>query len=244
LRGFFTQPAKNREEPSFPAVLPPEDIIAAAHWRGVFHLPDEGDVFTLEWPGPVDPMIEAAIPQGAETRGGADMNITIADPCARVDLCDIAPSRFARIDRKGYFTIDADWIVPALCHAVHVEGPILEPCAGAGRLVCELRALGLTVHAADLFAYADSLIPDVAAGVDVFGLKSLADYRFVVTNLPYRVQDTIFAHLLPIAARDGCYVAVLGRSEWGSAKARARSCIIWSPEPRASDRDPFLSFAG
>jgi hypothetical protein len=60
------------------------------------------------------------------------MTMTLADPGARADRCDIAPSRFARIDREGYFTIDADWLVPALCRAVHVEGPILEPCAGAG----------------------------------------------------------------------------------------------------------------
>jgi hypothetical protein len=204
------------------------------------------------------------------------MNMTLADPGARADRCDIAPSRFARIDREGYFTIDADWIVPALCHAVHLEGPILEPCAGAGHMVRELRALGLTVHAADLFAYADSLVPDIAPGVDVFDLKSLDGYRFAVTNLPYRAQDDILAHLLPIASRDGCSVAVLARSEWSSAKARCAlvhenprfagevrltkrpvwvrptiasprhwfSWFVWSPEPRAPDRDPFLRFAG
>jgi hypothetical protein len=40
---------------------------------------------------------------------------------------DIAPSRFERLERDGYFTIDSDWIIPALCRAVRVEGPILEP---------------------------------------------------------------------------------------------------------------------
>ena len=67
---------------------------------------------------------------------------------------------------------------------------------------------------------ADSLVPDIKSGADVFDLKSLADYRFVVTNLPYREQAAILAHLLPIAARDGVNVAVLARSEWSSAKAR------------------------
>jgi hypothetical protein len=57
-------------------------------------------------------------------------------------------------------------------------------------------------------------------GVDVFDLKSLAAYCFVVTNLPYREQEAILAHLLPIAARNGAHVAVLARSEWSSAKAR------------------------
>ena len=134
--------------------------------------------------------------------------------------CDVAPSRFKRFDRDEYFTIDARWIIPALCCAVQVEGPILEPCAGRGHMVHELRALGFDVRAADLHAYPDSLVPDIKTGADVFDLKSLADYRFVVTNLPYREQAAILAHLLPIAARDGVNVAVLARSEWSSAKAR------------------------
>jgi hypothetical protein len=135
-------------------------------------------------------------------------------------LCDIARSRFERFDADGCFTIDADWIIPALCRAVRMEGPILEPCAGRGHMVVDLCALGLTVHAADLFAYADPLVPDLPTGVNVFKLKSLAGYRFVVTNLPYRAQDAILSHVLPIAARDGCYISVLARSEWSSAKAR------------------------
>jgi len=204
------------------------------------------------------------------------MDMTIADPRARAVRCDIAPSRFARIDREGYFTIDADWIVPALCRAVHVEGPILEPCAGAGHMVRELRALGFEVEAADLHVYEDPLVPDIITGADVFDLDSLSGYRFVVTNLPYDDQVAILAHILPIAARDGCSVAVLARSEWRSAQDRRAlvhdnprfagevvltkrpiwvrpviksprhwfSWYVWSPEPRAPNRDPFLRFAG
>jgi hypothetical protein len=133
---------------------------------------------------------------------------------------DIAPSRFERLERDGYFTIDAGWIIPALCCAVQIEGPILEPCAGRGHMVRELRARGFVVRGADLYAYADTLVPDIKSGEDVFDLKSLAGYRFIVTNLPYREQAAILAHLLPIAARDGVSVAVLARSEWSSAKAR------------------------
>ena len=87
-------------------------------------------------------------------------------------------------------------------------------------MVHELRALGFDVRAADLHAYPDSLVPDIKTGADIFELRSLADYRFVVTNLPYREQAAILAHLLPIAARSGAHVAVLARSEWSSAKAR------------------------
>jgi hypothetical protein len=136
------------------------------------------------------------------------------------NLCDVAPSRFSRFERDGYFTLEADWIIPALCRAVRVEGPILEPCAGRGHTVRELRALGFVVRGADLYPYADSLVPDIKTGADVFDPKSLAGYRFIVTNLPYREQAAILAHLLPIAARDGVRVAVLARSEWSSAAAR------------------------
>jgi hypothetical protein len=136
------------------------------------------------------------------------------------NLCDVAPSRFERIEGDGYFTLDADWIIPALRRSIRVEGPILEPCAGRGHMVRELRSLGFVVHAADLYAYADTLVPDIKTGADVFGLKSLAGYRFVISNLPYREQDAILARLLPLAARDGAHVAILARSEWSSAVAR------------------------
>ena len=136
------------------------------------------------------------------------------------NLCDVAPSRFERFDQDEYFTIDAGWIIPALCCAVPVKGPILEPCAGRGHMVRELRELGFVVRGADLYAHADALVPDIKSGADVFDLKSLAGYRFIVTNLPYREQAAILAHLLPIAARDGVRVAVLARSEWSSAAAR------------------------
>jgi hypothetical protein len=97
------------------------------------------------------------------------------------NLCDVAPSRFKRFDRDEYFTIDAGWIIPALCCAVQVEGPVLEPCAGRGHMVRQLRELGYVVHAADLYAYANPLVPAIVTGADIFDLKSLAGYRFIVT---------------------------------------------------------------
>jgi hypothetical protein len=87
-------------------------------------------------------------------------------------------------------------------------------------MVHALRALGFAVHATDLYVYANPLVPDILNGADVFDLKSLAAYRFVVTDLPYREQAAILAHPLPLAARDGIHVAVLARSEWSSAAAR------------------------
>jgi hypothetical protein len=121
----------------------------------------------------------------------------------------------------NYFTIDAYWIIPALCRAIKIEGPILEPCAGRGHMVRELRGLGFDVSAADLHAYENPLVPDIETGADAFDLDSLCGYRWLVTNLPYADQDRILAHVLPIAARDGCSVATLARSEWTSARERS-----------------------
>lgn len=134
-------------------------------------------------------------------------------------MIDIAPTRFERFAHDEYFTIDAGWIVPALCRSAQIEGPVLEPCAGRGHLVAELRALGLAVSASDLFAYSSPLVSDISLG-DVLEIVSLSAYRSIVTNLPYEKQNAILAHILPIAARDGCSVAVLARSEWRSAKGR------------------------
>jgi hypothetical protein len=85
-------------------------------------------------------------------------------------------------------------------------------------------ALDFVVRGADLHAYADSLVPDMKTGADVFDLKSLGGYRFIVTNLPCHGQAAILAHLLPVAARDGVRVAVLARS--GRSSAAARRALI------------------
>jgi hypothetical protein len=145
------------------------------------------------------------------------------EPQLRIRLCDVAPSRFARFRNDEYFTIDAPWIIPALCRNLLVKGPVLEPCAGRGHMVQELRALGFTVRAADLYAHENPLISDIETGVDVFNLSSLRDYGSVITNLPYRDQDAILEHLLVLAARDVCLIAILARSEWSSALPIASS---------------------
>ena len=52
----------NRRQSAKAESTPPDIIVAAAREEGVvFQLAPEGDLFTLEWRGPVDPLIEAAI---------------------------------------------------------------------------------------------------------------------------------------------------------------------------------------
>ena len=83
----------------------------------------------------------------------------------------LTQQQLERFDRDVYFTIDAGWINPALGSTVQLEGPILEPRAGRGHMVRELRALCFVVRGADLYAYADTLVPDIETGADVFDLK-------------------------------------------------------------------------
>jgi hypothetical protein len=100
---------------------------------------------------------------------------SVAQIASRLSHCDIAPTRFPRSEFDEYFTLDADWIIPALCRSIEVESPISN--RALGHIVRELRALGFVVGAADLFAYPDSLVPDIKTGADVFDLTSLSERR-------------------------------------------------------------------
>jgi hypothetical protein len=136
----------------------------------------------------------------------------------------IAPTRFRRFDNDNYFTIDADWIIPALLSKVPIEGRILEPAAGRGHLVHEFRQRGFSVVAIDVCAYEEPLIADIRIA-DMRAINSLQGFAWAVTNLPYGEQDSLAAHLVALGARDGCGVALLTRAEWivGPSPTRARA---------------------
>ena len=90
------------------------------------------------------------------------MTATISDAASNIARHGgIAPSRFDRLANDNYFTIDASWIIPALLSRVQIEGPILEPAAGVGHMVVELRQRGLDVVASDLYVHEDPLISDI-----------------------------------------------------------------------------------
>jgi hypothetical protein len=132
----------------------------------------------------------------------------------------IAPSRLERLSNENYFSLDAPWLIPALLSKVKIVGPVLEPAAGVGHLVRELRrGHGLEVIASDLHAYERPLVPDIGVR-DIRTIDSLQGFNWVVTNLPYRDQDKLGAHLVALGARDGCSVALLTRAEWIVARKR------------------------
>jgi hypothetical protein len=133
----------------------------------------------------------------------------------------IAPTRFNRLENDNYFTIDAGWIIPALLSKVSIEGPVLEPAAGVGHMVVELRCAKLKVVALDLHSYENPLVDDIAIA-DMRSIVSLKGFKFVITNLPYREQDEFAAHLVKLGMRDGCSIALLTRAEWIAARARRK----------------------
>ena len=93
----------------------------------------------------------------------------------------IAPSRFERFSNDKCFTIDAPRIIPALLSKVRIVGPVLEPAAGVGHLVRELRrGYGFEVIASDLRAYASPLVPDIEVR-DIWAIDSLRGFGFVAT---------------------------------------------------------------
>jgi hypothetical protein len=134
---------------------------------------------------------------------------------------DIAPSRYARIEGDGYLTIDAPWVVPALLRTVPIKGRVLEPAAGRGHLSLELRRAGLEVASFDLRRYANPLVPNIRQG-DIFELKTLEEFEWVITNLPYGNLEELTTHLTELGARDHCSVALLVRHEWIVPRARDR----------------------
>ena len=74
---------------------------------------------------------------------------------------------------------------PALLKHVRVAGRILEPCAGRGHLVVELRKRRLEVVARDLVAHEDPLIGDIETPLDMDAIKSLAGFNWLITNPPF-----------------------------------------------------------
>ena len=154
------------------------------------------------------------------------MDATIPADSTRSGL--IAPSTYERLPDDRYFTIEAPWVVPALLKHVRVAGRVLEPCAGRGHLVADLRKRRLKVVARDLIAHEDALIADIETPVDMDALTSLAGFDWLITNPPFSKLDERVGRLLRLCVRDGCNPALLLRQEW-TAPEKRRALIHENP---------------
>jgi hypothetical protein len=145
---------------------------------------------------------------------------------------------YRRVANDAYFTIEANWLVPALLSAVDIRGPILEPCSGKGHLVDALRASGYAVKASELVDYGTGR-SDISVGVDMFSLteKDMEGIGSVVTNFPYDCDDEATHHILSIGKKHGLQLASLAKSAWVQPQVR-RTLIHENP---AFDRIIFLT---
>ena len=104
---------------------------------------------------------------------------------------------YARTERDAYYTIEADRLIPAAHRHVGFSGKIHEPAAGQRHMAVELEKIpGVTsVFCSDIQA---------APGVTQMPIEAIAgdlDVDWVVTNLPFRGQDELMAHLLNVYPR-------------------------------------------
>ena len=106
-----------------------------------------------------------------------------------------------------------------LRHTV-LHGPVLEPSAGRGAIVRELRRHGLQVHAADLHDHQAEARLGIETGINFLSTTSMSGCRSVVMNPPFKDADAHVRHALQLLP-DGGTLAVLLRMTWIAAKARA-----------------------
>ena len=109
-------------------------------------------------------------------------------------MTNIALHQYDRTDRDAYYTLEADRLIPALHRHVGIAGKVHEPAAGQRHMAIELEKIpGVTgVVCSDIQA---------APGVIQMPIEAIAgdlDVDWVVTNLPFRGQDDLMAHLLAI----------------------------------------------
>ena len=110
--------------------------------------------------------------------------------------------------------------VEMLLHHVPLQGPVLEPSAGRGAIVRELRRNGLQVHASDLYDHQAEAALGILTGVDFLSMSSLSGCRSIVMNPPFNDADAHVRHALQLLSNRGT-LAVLLRMTWFAAKRRA-----------------------
>ena len=94
--------------------------------------------------------------------------------------------------------------VEMLLRHVPLQGPVLEPSAGRGAIVRELRRHGLQVHACDLHDHRAEPALGIETGVDFLSMTSMSGCRSIVMNPPFRDAEAHVRHalqLLPDGAR-------------------------------------------
>ena len=110
--------------------------------------------------------------------------------------------------------------IDMLLRHMTLEGPVLEPSAGRGAIVRELRRHGLQVRASDLHDHGAEPDLGIETGVDFLSLTSISGCRSIVMNPPFKDSEQHVRHALRLLPDHGT-LAVLLRTVWINAIRRA-----------------------
>ena len=110
--------------------------------------------------------------------------------------------------------------VEMLLRHAPLQGPLLEPSAGRGAIVRELRRRGLQVRAFDLYDHRAEPALALETGVDFLSMTSTSGCWSIVMNPPFKDAEAHVRHALQLLP-DGGTLAVLLRMTWIAAKGRA-----------------------
>ena len=110
--------------------------------------------------------------------------------------------------------------VEMLLRHVPLEGPVLEPSAGRGAIVRELRRNGLQVRAFDFHDHGAEPALGIETCIDFLSMTSMSGCRSIVMNPPFKDAEAHVRHALQLLPECGT-LAVLLRSVWINAIRRA-----------------------
>ena len=142
---------------------------------------------------------------------------TVAPKASRVRRC----RQFCRLDNSRHpATCTRPRLRPSTC-CWHVRCLArLEPSAGRGAIVKELRRHGLKVHASDLYDHKADPELRIKTGVDFLKTTTLFGCRAIIMNPPFKESEQHVRHALRLLPDDGMLAALL-RMNWRAAKGRA-----------------------
>ena len=123
---------------------------------------------------------------------------------------------YARTERDAYYTLCAPRLIPVAHRHVGFSGKIHEPAAGQRHMAVELEKIPsvTSVFCSDIQA---------APGVIQMPIEAIAgdlDVDWICTNLPYKKQDGLMAHLLRVYPQSKH--AYLVRSAYLAPKMRGK----------------------
>ena len=110
--------------------------------------------------------------------------------------------------------------IDMLLRHVPLQGPVLEPSAGRGAIVRELRRHGLQVRASDLHDHGAEPDLGIETGVDFLSMTSMSGCLSIVINPPFKDAEAHVRHALRLLPDHGT-LAVLLRTVWINAIRRA-----------------------